>query len=171
MRSKTAAILGAPIACWALYGCLLLADVDADVAGASAIVWGVFWLALLQFGRSLAFGRSHGVVREGPVVRRPGGRALRTHFGHAVLASLFLPIPIYALSLLFDAVHVMPFSVTLPLFAMLGTSAPATFWWTVFRPEPKRDDRILVLGGWHPVERTAPAGVIPPRNSSARLAS
>ena len=171
MRSKAVAILSAPIACWALYACLLLADVDADAAGAAAVLWGVFWLVLLRFGRAAAHEQSYGIVRDGPIIHRLGGRTLRANFAHAVLASLCFPIPVYLMTAVLDAAGLMPAAVTLPLFAIMGTSVPLTFWWIAIRPEPRRDKHIVVLGAWHTVESAAPSGVIPPRNSSARLAS
>ena len=171
MRSKALAILSAPIACWALYGCLVLADVDGDVAGVAAVLWGVFWLVLLQFGREADYGNSRGIVRDGPIAHRPRGRSVRANFTHAILASLCLPIPVYLLAVVLDAAGLMPATVSLPLFAIMGASAPLSVWWMVIRPEPKRDKHIIVLGAWHAVESAAPTGVIPPRNSSARLAS
>ena len=157
MRSKTAIILGAPLACWGLFGCLVLLGQNADVAGAISVIWGALWLALVHFRRTphwTASDRRQGTRRSG-----------RTVWNGAVLASLFLPLPVYFLALCFEYIGLAQVTLTIPMFAVLGLPAPAALWWMALWPVTDRDEVTLVPMGWRHYTPAAPAGVIPPRNS------
>ncbi|HEX9484441.1 MAG TPA: hypothetical protein VF929_07660 [Gemmatimonadaceae bacterium] len=148
MRSNAAAILGAPIASWALYSCLSLVPISADVAGVLAVAWGVFWLGLAQFSAVRS-------VRHG---MRPTRAA-------AIFTSLFLPVPVYALTIASDMLEFVPVSVALPMFATLCASAPLLLWIMSFRPRGRRRASMPVVAvEWKQYTPSAPKGVIPPRS-------
>lgn len=162
MRSKTPIILGAPFACWGLFSCLTLLGQNADVAGIISVIWGALWLALVHFRRP-----PHWTARDRRVAYRRGGR---TVWNSAVLASLFLPLPVYFIALFFQHIGIAQVTLTVPLFAVLGFPAPATLWWMALWPVADRDEVVLVPMGWRHYTPDAPAGVIPPRNSGLRRA-
>lgn len=163
MRSKTSIILGAPLACWGLFGCLTLLGQNPDVSGIIAVMWGVLWLALVHFRRS-----PHWTARDRTAAPRRSGR---TVWNAAVLTSLFLPLPVYFLALLFQYIGLAQVTLTIPLFAVLALPAPASLWWMALRPVTDRDEVVLVPVGWRHYTPEAPAGVIPPRNSGLRRAT
>ena len=162
MRSKTAIILGTPIACWGLFGCLMLLGQNADVAGVAAGMWGALWLALVHFRKP-----PHWTARDRGRTNRRGGR---TVWNGAVLASLFLPLPVYFLALFFERIGIAQVALTIPLFAVLGLPAPATLWWMALVPSAERDEVMLVPLGWRPFTPHAPSSAIPPRTPGMRRA-
>ena len=162
---QAAAILGAPIACWALYGCLMMAEVNADIAGALAVIWGVPWLALAHFGHAPRW-----VTRTRRSGRRYGSRTGRAHWNGAVLASLFIPVPIYFVTVIFEWTNLMPISAALPMVAILASAAPAAFWWIALTPPPPHEEGVVL-----PIARVrnvpdARRSVIPPRTTAVRRA-
>jgi hypothetical protein len=157
MRTATIAILGAPFAGWALYGCLAILGFAGTPSVVVAILWGVIWLAIAHLGRNSRLFR-----RRRPVNGRgtPGGRGVWTG---AVLGSFFLPIPVCLLTLLIDQFHIAPASVVLPLFAMLALPVPTALWWMMLWPAHDRDEEVMRPLGWRRYTPHAPSGVIPPR--------
>src|SRR5260221_4836785 len=82
MRSNAAAILGAPIASWALYSCLSLVPISADVAGVLAVAWGGFWVGVAQFSAA-----------------RSVRHRMRPTRAAAIFTSRLLPGTVYALTI------------------------------------------------------------------------
>ncbi|MEP6617816.1 MAG: hypothetical protein ABJE47_00820 [bacterium] len=145
-----------------MFGCLVLLGQNADASGIISVIWGVLWLALVHFRRP-----PHWTARD----RRPSNRRSgRTVWNGAVLASLFLPLPVYLLALFFESIGLAQVTLTIPLFAVLALPAPAALWWMALWPVTARDEIVLVPSGWRHFTPQAPVGVIPPRNSGMRRA-
>ena len=145
IRPRTIAIVGAPLAAWALFGCLTLSGMAPDYAGAIAFAWAFFWILIAR----IASGRGGvpGSMRRG-----------------AIVASLFCPLPVYLLSLAADGLAVLPSQVGLPMFATLFGTAPLLLWLLSLRPRRKgRNSGPLMVMQWHEYDPHAPAGSIPPR--------
>ena len=163
MHSKSAVILGAPLACWGLFGCLTLLGQSADAAGLGALVWGVVWLAVAHIGR-----KPRALSRDRKYARRRGARSV---WNGAVLTSVFLPLPVYLAALLLEYMGLAQVSVTVPLFAVLCVPAPLALWWMAIWPAVAPVEETLAPLGWREYRPQVPAGIIPPRNSSMRRAS
>lgn len=157
MRTATIAILGAPFASWALYGCLVLLGMAGTPAVVLAIVWGALWLAIVHLGRD-----SRLLRRRRPANSRgmPGGRGVWTG---AVLGTFFLPIPICMLSILFEQLNIASATMTLPLFAMLALPIPSALWWMILWPTAEQEDEAMRPIGWRRYTPHASSAVIPPR--------
>ena len=161
MRTIPLAILGAPFAAWALYGCLAILGAEAPVAVVLAALWGLLWLAIAHLGPTARlFRRRRGAGSRGT----PGGRGA---WSGAVLCSLFLPIPVYAASVTLEWLRVAPAGFALPLLAMLALPLPAALWWMVLWPSSTdREGEIIHPLGWRRFTPHAPSVVIPPRKGS-----
>lgn len=157
MRTVPLAILGAPFAAWALYGCLAILGVAAPAAVVLAALWGVLWLAIVHLGPAWKLLRR----RRGAGMRgAPGGRGA---WSGAVLCSLFLPIPVYVASVGLEWLEFAPAALTLPLLAMLAIPLPAALWWMLLWPSSTdREGEIIHPLGWRRFTPHAPSGVIPP---------
>jgi hypothetical protein len=161
MRTIPIAILGAPFAAWAFYGCLAILGVAAPVGVMLAALWAVLWLAISHLGPTARmFRRRRGAASRGT----PGGRGA---WSGAVLCSFFLPIPIYTASLFLEWLRVASASLALPLLAMLALPLPAALWWMVLWPSSTdREGEIIHPLGWRRFTPHAPSGVIPPNKGS-----
>ncbi|MFL5616911.1 MAG: hypothetical protein ACJ79A_00795 [Gemmatimonadaceae bacterium] len=159
MRTIPLAIIGAPFAAWAVYACLGVLGVTGPAAVILAALWAVLWLAVVHLGpSSRLFRRRHSGARG-----TPGGRGA---WSGAVLCSCFLPIPVYALSVLLEWIDVASAALTLPLIAMLAVPLPAALWWMLLRPgSTDVDGEIIHPLGWRRFTPHAPSGVIPPRKT------
>jgi hypothetical protein len=158
MRTIPLAILGAPFAAWALYGCLVIVGVPAAIAVAVAIAWALVWLSVVHLGPSAKLFRR----RRGPETR--GARGGRGAWSGAVLCTFFLPIPVCALSIGLQWLDVASASLTLPLLAMLAVPLPSALWWMLLFPgSTDREGEIIHPLGWRRFTPHAPSGVIPPR--------
>ncbi len=152
IRPRALAVIGAPLAGWALFGCLTLAEVGTESAGALAVLWSVFWVAAGWLGT------------------RRGGLTASLR-GGAIVTSLLLPVPTYLLTLGAAWLALVPSAVGLPMFAILCSSAPLFFWsLTVKSKRRQRNSGPMMVMDWHHYDSQAPAGSIPPRNSSMRRA-
>lgn len=127
MRTIPLAILGAPFAAWALYGCLVVVGVPTGAAVTLGALWAALWLAIAHLGPGARLFRR----RRGTARGAPGGRGA---WAGAVLGSFFLPIPVVAVSLGLEWLRVAPAALTLPLVAMLAVPVPAAFWWMLLWP-------------------------------------
>ena len=158
MRTFPLAILGAPFASWALYGCLAGLGAPSTVAVVLAALWGAFWLAVVHLGpTSKLFRKRLGSGARGT----PGGRGT---WSGAVLCSLFVPIPIYALATLLEWADVAAAPLTLPLLAMLAVPFPGALWWMLLWPSSTdREGEIIHPLGWRRYTPHAPSAVVPPR--------
>jgi len=159
MRTATLAVLGTPFACWALYACLATMGVTSTPGIVAAVLWGALWLAVAHFGRNSRLLRRRRPLRGHGT---PGGRGV---WAGAVLGSYFLPIPVAALTLLVDQLHIASGSVILPLFAMLAVPAPTALWWMLLWPTHDHDEEIMKPLGWRRYTPHAPLGAIPPRGA------
>lgn len=133
MRSNASVIVGAPIASWALYGCFTLAGVSWHTAGTIALAWGALWLALAQMERLPRW-----IAREARAQRR----SVRRRWMDAILATLFLPLPVLVLGVVIRWLDPAAGLVTIPLLAVLAAPVPMTVWWAVLRPLERRDDNL-----------------------------
>jgi hypothetical protein len=150
LRPLYISIIGAPVAAWALYGCLVLGAVQPDVAGIAAIAWGSCWIVIARLGSG----------RGGVSASMRGG---------AILTSLFLPLPVYVLTLSAEWLGFLPVSVGLPMFAMLCSAAPLLFWSMALRPRRRRrNSQPMMVMQFNHFEPRASAGSIPPRTSTMR---
>lgn len=136
MRSNTSTILGGPIASWALYGCLALAGMSWQAAGFLALAWGAFWIGLSHLERLPRW------IARAARARR---RSVRRRLTDAILATLFLPLPVYAFALAIQWFEVAPATLTLSLLVVLALPVPVMFWWAALRPVGFRKDAL------HPV--------------------
>jgi hypothetical protein len=156
MRTITLAILGAPFAAWAMYGCIAILGLPAPAGVVLAALWGALWLAVAHLGPTSKLFR-----------RRRGTRGGRGAWSGAVLCSFFLPVPLYALSILVEWIDVAPASLTLPLLAMLAVPLPASLWWMLLWPSSTDvEGEIIHPLGWRRYTPHAPSGVIPGEGSS-----
>jgi hypothetical protein len=162
MRTATLAILGAPFACWALYGCLAVLGVDGTPALVVSIVWGVAWLAVAHLGRRSWLARRRRTEHGRGM---PGGRGVWTG---AVLSTFFMPIPIVLLSVLVEWLHIASASMILPLFTMLAMPVPSALWWIALWPTTEEAQETLRPIGWRQRTPHASSVVIPPRGGSLR---
>lgn len=134
MRSNISAVLGSPIASWALFGCLTLAGLSWQTAGALALAWGAFWIGLSQLD-----GLARWISRRTRAPRRSVRRRVRD----AILATLFLPLPVYVLALVIDWFALAPNSVTVTMLAMLVVPVPLVFWWAALRHFEQNQENIM----------------------------
>lgn len=156
MRTVPLAILGAPFAAWALYGCLAILGVPATAAVALAVLWGTLWLAIVHLGPNAKFFRRRRASRG-----VPGGRGA---WAGAVLGSFFLPIPVFALSFALEWLDVASAALTLPLVAMLVVPLPAALWWMLLWPATDDPDgEIIHPLGWRRFTPHVPTRLVPPR--------
>lgn len=161
MRTIPLAILGAPFAALALYGCLAIIGVAAPVAVVLAVLWSVLWLAVAHLGPAPKPSRRRRTGRRGT----SGSRGV---WSAAVLCSFFLPIPIYATSMAAEWLKVGSAALALPLLALLALPLPAALWWMVLWPSSTdREGEIIHPLGWRRFTPHAPSGVIPPRKDFA----
>jgi hypothetical protein len=161
MRTIPLAILGAPFASWALTGCLAALGVPSVAAVGLAALWGALWLVVVHLGpASKLFRRRLGSGARGT----PGGRG---GWSGAVLCSLYLPIPVYALAVLLEWADVASASLTLPVLAILAAPLPAALWWMLLWPSSTdREGEIIHPLGWRRYTPHVPNAVIPPRKTS-----
>jgi len=159
MRTVPLAILGAPFAAWALYGCLVVLGVPATAAVVLAILWGVLWLAVVHLGPNVKPFRRRRTAS--PARGAPGGRGA---WAGAVLGSFFLPIPIFAISVVLEWLEVASAALTLPLVAMLAVPLPAALWWMLLWPaSDDADGEIIHPLGWRRFTPHVPTRLVPPR--------
>src|SRR4051812_9214148 len=116
---RAATIVGAPFAGWALFGCLCLMGADVGLAGTLGMTWAIVWIGVSWLGTRRA-GVS-GAMQSG-----------------AILTSLFLPIGIYFMSLGTSWLLGIPEDATVPMFAVLLSSAPLYFWTLAVRTRRRR---------------------------------
>ena len=162
MRTIPLAILGAPFAAWALYGCLAILGATTPAAVMLAALWAALWLAIAHLGPSPRLFRRR---------RGAGTRGGRGAWSGAVLCSFFLPIPIYAASLFLEWLRVAAASFALPLLAMLALPLPVALWWMLLWPSSTdREGEIIHPLGWRRFTPHAPHGVIPPNKRSQKQA-
>ena len=160
MRTVPLAILGAPFAAWALYGCLAILDVPATFAVVLAALWGALWLAIVHVGPNAKLFRRR---RASPARGAPGGRGA---WAGAVLGSFFLPIPVFALSFALDWLDVASAALTLPLVAMLAVPLPAALWWMLlWPPSDDRDGEIIHPLGWRRFTPHVPTRLVPSKKA------
>lgn len=141
MRSSTSIILGGPIASWALYGCLTLAGLSWHAAGAIALAWGALWIGLSQL---------HGVARRISRETRASRRAIRRRLMNAILATLFVPLPVYILALVLQWFALAPAAVMVTMMATLLVPVPFMFWWAAFKPAEPRDENMMPVLVYQP---------------------
>ena len=161
MRTIPLAIIGAPLAAWALHACLLVLGMPATGAVVLAIAWGAGWLTIVHLGPGARLFRRR---RGGAMRAAPGGRGA---WAGAVLGSFFLPIPVYAVSFALEWARVASAALTLPLVAMLAVPFPAALWWMLLFQEPDdRDGEIIHPLGWRRFTPHVPTRLVPPRKGS-----
>ncbi len=141
MRSSTSIILGGPIAAWALYGCLTLAGLSWHAAGTIALAWGALWIGLSQL---------HGLARRISRETRASRRAIRRRLMNAILATLFVPLPVYMLALVLQWFALAPAAVTVIMLATLVVPVPFILWWAVLKPAEPRDAYMLPVLVYQP---------------------
>ena len=147
------AILGAPFAAWAMYGCLAILGVTAPVSATLAALWSVAWLAIAHRAPASKLFRR----------RRAGARGGRGAWSGALLCSFFLPVPVYALAVLLEWLQLASATVTLPVLTMLALPLPAALWWMLLWPSSTDvEGEIIHPLGWRRYTPHAPSGVIPP---------
>jgi hypothetical protein len=140
------------MAAWAFFGCLALADVSSANATALAVVWAALWIALGWVGTQ----------RSGVTASMRAG---------AILTSMFLPIPVYLLTVASAWLTLIPSSAGLPMFALLCSSAPMFFWsLTLKNRRRRRHSGPMLVMSWHHYQSKAPESAIPPRTSQFRRA-
>lgn len=162
MRTIPLAILGAPFAAGALYGCLAILGVTTPVAVLLATAWGVLWLTIAHLGPNARLLRRRRVAGSRGI---PGGRGA---WSGAVLCSFFLPVPVCVASLALEWLQFASAAFALPLLAMLALPLPAALWWMVLRPgSTDREGEIIHPLGWRRFTPHAPSGVIPPNRGPA----
>jgi hypothetical protein len=157
MRTIPLAVLGAPFAALALYGCLSILGVAGPMAVALAALWSVLWLVVAHLGPASKLFRRRRSARHGS----SGGRGV---WSAAVLCSFFLPIPVYATSMVAEWLRAGSAPLALPLVAILALPLPAALWWMLLWPSSTdREGEIIHPLGWRRFTPHAPSGVIPPR--------
>jgi hypothetical protein len=157
MRTISLAILGAPFAAWAMYGCLAILGIPGPAAATIAVLWSVLWLAVAHRGPASKWLRR----------RRAGARGGHGAWSGALLCSYFLPVPVYASSALLEWIQLASAGVTLPVIAMLALPLPAALWWMLLWPSSTDvEGEIIHPLGWRRFTPHAPSGVIPPSRSS-----
>ena len=153
MRTIPLAILGAPFAAWAMYGCLAVLGIPGPFAAMLAALWSVAWLAVAHLGPTSKLFRR----------RRTGTRGGRGTWSGAVLCSYFLPIPVYALAVLLEWIQLASAALTLPVLAILALPLPAALWWMLLSPSSTDvEGEIIHPLGWRRYTPHASSGVIPP---------
>ena len=163
MRTVPLAILGAPFAAWALYGCLAILGLPAIAAVVLAVLWGALWLAIVHLGPSARLFRHRRAARARGI---PGGRGA---WAGAVLRSFFLPIPVLAISAALEWLQVASAALTLPLIAMLAVPLPAALWWMLLSPSSTdRDDEIIHPLGWRRFTPHVPTRLVAPKKEARR---
>jgi hypothetical protein len=158
MRSSVIAILGTPLACWGVLGCLNLLGVPGSTAIVGTVLWGMFWLTVVHVGRSPRFN-----ARYRRDYRGRGSRNGRQLWNSAVASSLFLPLPVYLLSAMFELLHIAPSALTIPIFALLALPAPLSLWWMVVSPAERLwPEEEFAPVGWRNL--AAPPAIDPTRS-------
>jgi hypothetical protein len=132
--------------------------VPATAAVVLAVLWAALWLAIVHLGPSAKLFRRR---RASPSRGAPGGRGA---WAGAVLGSFFLPIPVFALSVMLEWLDVASAALTLPLVAMLAAPLPAALWWMLLSPAiDDRDGEIIHPLGWRRFTPHVPTRLVPPR--------
>jgi hypothetical protein len=163
MRTIPLAILGAPFAAWALYGCLVVVGTPAAAAVVLAVLWAVVWLTIVHLGPSAKLFRR----RRGTETR--GTRGGRGAWSGAVLCSFFLPVPVYLSSFALEWLQIASAALTMPLIAMLAIPLPAALWWMLLWPSsPDVDGEIIHPLGWRRYTPHVPTRLVPPRKHQGK---